>query len=300
MNINQLNHEFAIDGQLKFVANTDGFPLIQINNFHSAALISLYGGQILSFKPHNAAYDLLFLSENAIYKEGKAIRGGIPICWPWFGAHPFSPDIGNHGFARNHWWEVVSTSTLANDATQIHLRLVGMTSDKKIWPAKSRLELKATFDNMLSLELTTFNPGLRRFAITQALHAYFNVGNIREITILGLENTEYFDKLEHNAQKLQTEPVKITEETDRIYTDAQKTVIIDDPVFKRQILINSSNTKTAIVWNPWLEQSAKMNDLAADDYQHFVCVEAGNVAESINIHPGGSFSLATHFTLKEY
>jgi glucose-6-phosphate 1-epimerase len=136
------------------------------------------------------------------------------------------------------------------------------------------------------------------FSITQAFHTYFQVGNIKEVKVLGLENTHYFDKLDKGVQKAQIGAVTISEEVDRIYTDVNNALIIDDAVFGRRIRISSTGCKTAVVWNPWLETSAKMADLENDDYQHFICVEAGNVAtDSVQIPPGSQCSLLTNFQI---
>lgn len=301
MDITQLNERFGLESQLAFIKGQNDFPLIHVNNPHASALISLYGAQVLAFQPREAEQDLLFLSSQADYQEGKAIRGGIPVCWPWFGNDPTQAKGTNHGFARSSWWELAGTQTLPNGATQIHLTLNDKEKNLSLWPQAFNLQLQITIANTLSLELTTHNMSQQTFTITQALHTYFRVGDIDAITVRGLENTQYLDKLDHQRRKTQAIPVTIAQETDRIYTDVSKTLIIDDPSFKRQIHITANTTKTAVVWNPWKKATAAINDLAPDDYRNFICVEAGNVADaSIAILPGQSFNLRTHFNLLHY
>lgn len=301
MDITQLNERFGLESQLTFIKGQNDFPLIHVNNSHASALISLYGAQVLAFQPCEAEQDLLFLSSQADYQEGKAIRGGIPVCWPWFGNDPTQVKGTNHGFARSSWWELADTQTLPNGATQIHLTLNDKEKNLSLWPQAFNLQLQITIANTLSLELTTHNTSQQTFTITQALHTYFRVGDIDAITVRGLENTQYLDKLDHQRRKTQAHPVTIAQETDRIYTNVSKTLIIDDPSFKRQIHITANTTKTAVVWNPWKKATAAINDLAPDDYRNFICVEAGNVADaSIAILPGQSFNLSTHFNLLHY
>jgi glucose-6-phosphate 1-epimerase len=146
--------------------------------------------------------------------------------------------------------------------------------------------------------LITRNTGNEVFSITQAFHTYFQVGNINQVKILGLEDTQYFDKLDEGVQKAQIGAVTVSEALDRIYTDVINELIIDDPVFDRRIRISSAGSKTAVVWNPWLEKSATMADLEGDDYQRFLCVEAGNVAaDVVQIPPGSKYSLLTNFQI---
>jgi glucose-6-phosphate 1-epimerase len=169
---------------------------------------------------------------------------------------------------------------------------------ERTWQKPFTLTLTVTVGATLSLTLTTHNTGEEPFSITQALHSYLHVGHIKHVQILGLENCEYFDKLEQGAQKLQVGPVIVTEEVDRIYSDVKNTLVIVDAAFKRRIAISSTSTKTAVVWNPWIKSSKKMLDLGNSDYKHFICVEAGNIAfDLIQILPGEQYSLSATYTI---
>ncbi len=254
----------------------------------------MYGAQVLSFRLNDEHEDLLFLSQKSYYDEGKAIRGGIPVCWPWFGADLSDPQRHNHGFVRNTPWTVLGTKAVSDLETRVKLGVMESNKSKALWPYAFALELEISVGKALTLELTTRNTGNDVFSITQALHSYFQVGNIQQVKVLGLENTRYFDKLDQGAQKTQTGGVTVSEEVDRIYTDVKKELIIDDPAFDRRIQISSTGNNTAVVWNPWMETTAKMADLENDDYQRFICVETGNVATDIvQIPPGSESSLQT-------
>jgi glucose-6-phosphate 1-epimerase len=298
MNINQLNRVYSIPDHLKFMEGKGGFLFIVISNRSAKALISMYAGQILSFQPNDEHEDLLFLSQKSYYDEGKAIRGGIPVCWPWFGAASSDPQRPNHGFVRNSLWTVLGAEAATDLETKVKLGVMGSSKSEALWQQAFALELEISAGKSLTLKLTTRNTGNDVFSITQPFHSYFQVGNIKQVKVLGLENSQYFDKLDKGAQKTQIGAVTVSEEVDRIYTNVKKELIIDDLAFARRILISSTGNNTAVVWNPWMETTAKMADLEDDDYQRFICVEAGNVAtDVVLIPPGGKHSLQTNIQI---
>jgi len=235
MNIEQLNGAYGIAGQLKFIERKGDFPFILISNRSATALISVYAAQILSFQPTDEHEDLLFLSQKSYYDDGKAIRGGIPVCWPWFGADPANLHRPNHGFVRNRLWTVLATEAVTVRETKVKLGLIDADNTDALWPQAFALELEISISHSLTLELITRNTGHETFSITQAFHTYFQVGNIQQVKVLGLENTRYSDKLNAGTQKAQIGVVTVSEEVDRIYTDVKNELIIDDPVFDRRI-----------------------------------------------------------------
>jgi glucose-6-phosphate 1-epimerase len=298
MNIDQLNRHYGISGTLEFIEGAGGLAFISINNASAKALISLHGGQVLAFQSADTATDLLFLSNKANYDGSKAIRGGIPICWPWFGADPKGLNRPNHGFARNVLWSVVKTVAINNFTTQVTLRLRSNTQSKDLWPHDFDLTLEITIGSTLILELVTRNTGTKTFTISQALHAYFQISDINQIRVLGLEDKHYLDKLDQGHQKQQLGAITITNEVDRIYTEFNNPIAIIDPVLNRKIQIQSSGNKTTVVWNPWAKNSAKIADLNYDDYQRFVCVEASNAGpDIIEITAGQEHRLKTIYTI---
>jgi len=277
MDIEQLNTDFGIEGQLKFIIGHGGLPFIEISNKSATALISIYAAQVLSYQPIAVAEDLLFLSEQSHYQSGKAIRGGIPICWPWFGPDPQDVNGLSHGFVRNDFWTVVDVSAPSPFETKVTLKF---TSSHLSWPYNYALELEISIGSELSLELLTRNLGDQAFTITQAFHSYFKVGNIDQVRVLGLEGSEYLDKCDDDSQKHQSEMLLIDAEVDRIYSGLENTLIIEDAALKRRIEIRSSSHKSTVVWNPWLIRSEELEDLAADSYQSFLCLETGNIGSN--------------------
>ena len=293
MDIEQLNTDFGIDGQLKFIIGHGGLPFIEISNKSATALISIYAAQVLSYQPLAVAEDLLFLSEQSYYEPGKAIRGGIPLCWPWFGPDPQDVNGLSHGFVRNDYWTVVDVSALSAFETKVTLKF---TSSHLSWPYDYALELEISIGSELSLQLLTRNLGDQAFTITQAFHSYFKVGNIDQVRVLGLEGSEYLDKCDEDSQKYQSEMLLIDAEIDRIYSGLENTLIIEDAALQRRIEIRSSSHKSTVVWNPWLIRSEEFEDLAANSYQSFLCLETGNIGSNdIELLPYSEYRFCSQF-----
>jgi len=298
MDIEQLNTDFGIDGQLKFIRGHGGLPFIEVNNKSASALISIYAAQVLSYKPIEAEEDLLFLSEHSYYEPGKAIRGGIPICWPWFGPNPQDLEGLSHGFVRNDYWTVVDVSALSAFETKVTLNFTQSNLRDTPWPYKYALELEISIGNELNLQLLTRNLGHQAFTLTQAFHSYFKIGSIDQIMILGLEGSDYIDKCDEDTQKHQTDLLMINAEVDRIYNGFENTLTIEDTVLKRRIEIRSSSHKSAVVWNPWLIRSVELDDLAPESYQFFVCLETGNIgANDIELLPLSEYRFCSQFKI---
>jgi glucose-6-phosphate 1-epimerase len=288
MTIAQLNTQYGIAGKLKFVEGKGGLPIIEIDNGQAKAAISVYAGQVLKFQPAGASDDVMFLSETAHYQSGKAIKGGIPICWPWFGPDPEGKGRASHGFVRDRLWNVTSTENLPTGGTKVVLGLVDTAETQAIWPFAFSLAIEITITSQLKVELVTKNTGDQAFSITQAMHTYFAVGDISKATVVGLSGTEYLDKVDGGKQKIQTGAVTIGQEVDRVYLNVPSTLTIDDATLNRKIQINSTGSKTAIVWNPWSEIAAKMADLGNQDYKRLLCVETANAADDVVEVPAGA------------
>lgn len=297
MTIEQLNAQFGIAGQLEFVAGNGGLPMIQVNSSKAKALISLHAGQVLSYQPAGEAEDVLFLSEKAYYQDGKAIKGGAPICWPWFGADPEGKGRPGHGFVRNRGWNVVATEALANGDIKVTVGLDDTAETQAIWPHSFSLRQEIIIGDSLNLSLITRNTGKEKFNITQAFHTYFKVGDITRSKVLGLSSCDYFDKAGGgNTQKHQTGDVTIDAEVDRIYLNVGNTLTIDDAALNRRIQITSQGSKTAVVWNPWEKIARDMADLEDYDYKRLLCVETTNAADDVQeVAPGGECRLVADY-----
>lgn len=296
--IDQLNADFGIADHVTFVEGNGGFPLINIKNDHATAVISLYGGQVLSFQPISQEHDVLFLSPKAYYQSGKAIKGGVPICWPWFGPDPEGLGRPNHGFVRNRLWTVLSTDTTPSGETLITLGVSSTGETKELWPYDFDLRIEISVGTTLAIALMTLNRGDTPITITQALHTYFTIGDVNQVKVIGLDNTRYIDKVDGGAEKTQSGAVAIAQEVDRIYKDVPRELIIDDSPLGRKIHITSTGSKSAVVWNPWVDISLKSGDLEDDAYMRFICVETTNAAEDVvTIPPGNEFRLTAIYAV---
>ena len=239
----------------------------------------------------------MFISDNAYFQQGKAIKGGIPICWPWFGAAPEDAKQQDHGFVRNNFWSVLSVTATENGDTKVKLEFEDTEKTRETWPYSFYLSLEITIGSDLTLELYSRNTGNQPFTMTEALHSYFNVGDASQVKVLGLEHTEYLDKTENFVKVCQVGAVTLSEATDHIHTDVKHNLTIDDPAFNRKIRISSTGNKNVVVWNPWSKGSAEMKDLASDDYKHFICVEIANASDRVKIEPGCQYKLTSHYSV---
>jgi glucose-6-phosphate 1-epimerase len=301
MDIEALNAGLGIDGVLRFTEGRGGLAVIEIANEHATALISPYAGQVLAYRPVGAGDDLLFVSDRAYFAEGKAIKGGIPICWPWFGPDPLGKGRPAHGFVRAWPWTILATDALADGSTRVQLGIADDKDTRAVWPQYFNVLVEIQVGATLSVALVTRNAGDRPFRITQGLHTYFKVGDASQVRIEGLDGCRYIDKAAGAGDALihQEGPVVIEGEVNRIYEDVPPTLTIVDPSLDRRIRIDSEHSRTAVVWNPWVETARAMDDLDDDDYRRFVCVETVNTAsEVIEIPPGGTYRLASRYSIE--
>jgi glucose-6-phosphate 1-epimerase len=299
-NIAQLNNDFGLANRLKFVEGNGGLPLIEIDNANAKAVISLYSGQVLSFQPKSAAQDVLFVSNKAYFQTGKAIKGGIPICWPWFGPDPEGKGRPAHGFVRNRMWGMAKSLETPDGNTQVTLTMTDTPETQAIWPHAFALSLVVTIGKSLTVELITHNQGDTPFTITQALHTYFKIGDINQVQVTGLEGIHYLDKTNGGHEKTQTGAVTVTQEVDRVYTNVTAPdLVINDASLARRIGITTEGSKTTIVWNPWIEIAKNMADLEDLDYLQFICVETANAADDVvTIAPGASAQLTVNYRVE--
>lgn len=295
MNIEQLNADFAIDGQLEFTEGKGGLIHARIDNGLAVAVVSTYAGQVLSFRPAGEEKDLLFVSEAAHHSPGKAIKGGIPVCWPWFGGDP----RGAHGFVRNRQWQVLETRGLDDGATRITLGMGSNEATREIWPHDFELRLQVTVGRSLEIALISRNSNDHALGLGQALHTYFSLGDIARARVMGLEDKRYIDKVDGGREKIQHGAVHIDGEVDRIYLDVDGDLVIRDPAWDRRIRIAASGSRSAVVWNPWVEKAASMGDFQDDEYQGMLCVETANAGpDEVTLEPGDEYRLGARYSVE--
>jgi len=289
----QLNQQFSIKGMLRFYSSSSGMHFCEISNEYATAVVALHGAHVVHFQPHREE-PVLWVSEYTHVKPGKAIRGGIPVCWPWFGPHPSDASKPAHGFGRILDWQVIETGIGSDGETFITFQLTDDETTRKYWNLKFDLKLKVTVSQSLRVELITHNPASAPFIYSGALHSYFNVEHAGNIAIYGLDGHFYLDKLDNNKRKLQQGPVMIRDATDRIYLNTSDDCLIHDPDKHRIIRVAKEGSRSTVAWNPWMHKAQAMEDFGDDEFKDMVCIESGNVVnDMVRVGPGQTHRLAT-------
>lgn len=294
MDINSLSKQFAIDNHVKFVSGKGGWNYVHLENNGSTAFISLYGGHVLHYTPKGQT-DLLWNTEKSYFEQGKPIRGGVPLCFPWFGPHASDSSKPMHGFARLSMWDVKQTRITPLGETELILTLSDNEYTRTLWPYSFQVIYTIRLGNKLELEFNVLNTGKDAFTISEALHTYFQVGNSSQITIEGLEGCTYYDGTNNNAPVVQKDKhIEIHKEENRRYINTSAHCILTDLSLKRKVKVEKKNSHTTVVWNPWIETARAMADMHDDGYKTFVCIEAANAFDnSVSINPGQSHLIGT-------
>lgn len=292
MNPADLNGRFGLP-TLKFVQGLGDLVYAEIDNAGGSATLCLQGAHIVTWRPKDQAEPVVWVSEQAKYGPGKSIRGGVPVCWPWFGPHASEKAFPGHGFARTVMWQVTGSEALANGDVRLKLMLMPNDQTRSQFAHACRVELVATVGATLTVDLVTSNLDTEAVAIGEALHTYLRIGDIGSVQVTGLENTEYVDKVDGGQRKTQAGAVAFTGEVDRVYVDTESTCVIEDPVLKRRIRIAKTGSRSTVVWTPWLEKAEKMGDFGPGKanqggWREMVCVESGNALDNVVEVPAGA------------
>ncbi len=293
-----LNQRFARQGEVEFKVADQGALVAQVTNAQGSGSIACQGAQVLTWAPAGQA-PVVWLSSDARFQATKSLRGGIPVCWPWFGAHAQDPAKPAHGFARNLDWEVRETASTAG-GTRIVLAFTPGEAQRALWPHAADLSLAVTLGKTLRLVMTTRNTGGEPIVITQALHTYFHVGDIASVRVEGLDGCDYIDKAVSGDPRIRQEgPILIDREVNRIYLGCPGAVAIVDESLGRRILIDKSGSASYVVWNPWAETGAKFGDMGPDGYRKMLCVETTNAwTDTATIAPGAEYELVSEYRVE--
>jgi glucose-6-phosphate 1-epimerase len=281
----ELNRRFEIPGIAKVVEGNGGLLKVSVTSPDAAGEMYLQGAHVTSWKPASAE-EALFVSAQSKWESGVAIRGGVPICFPWFGGKAGDSKAPSHGFVRAKAWQLDAIS-LGGGAVIVTMSTASDEGTKKWWPANFRLEHRVTYGRELHMELVLRNSGTAALRFEEALHTYFRIGNIEEARVRGLDGLKYTDKTDSRKVKLQQGDVVITSETDREYLDTPHAVELEDSALRRRIRITNDNSRTTVVWNPWVQKAQAMADLRDDEWTQMMCVETCNVSEfAVDVAPG--------------
>ena len=287
MDLTQLSTISALSDSVT-IEQLDDVKIVRVRHSKAEAAISLHGGHVLSFKPTQGE-ELIWMSKDAIFHPDKAIRGGVPVCWPWFGR------IENpaHGFARNSQWTLIEHKENEN-GVMISLGLSASEETKAIWPFEFEARLNITIGDELTITLDAKNTDNKPWNCSGALHTYLNISDIHTSVITGMGD-RYIDGLLNGTSCTGEHELKINEAVDRVYTESESTLTISDNL--RTITVTNEGNNTAVIWNPWAEGAESMGDMNNDGYLTMVCIESTYHATSLEtaktIQPNESFTLST-------
>ena len=290
MDVNALNKRFG-SKRVKFSLGPEGFVWIDIENEFGSARLTLHGAHVTSFIPAGGD-EVLWMSEKSVFAPEKAIRGGIPLCWPWFGKHKTVPELPTHGYARLCDWEVASVSSCPEgDGVELHLAPEKVPAKWQPLPVELTFQAAVEKDGVLRLVLSMLNCGEQPVTISTAMHTYFAVDAIENVAIDGLEDVRFMDTL-NNTECCESGPIRINRETDRVYLDCEEDISLRDGRHCTEILRDGS--RSAVVWNPWIAKAKRMEDFGDEEYRRMVCIESANALEDARIlEPDGFHVLAS-------
>ncbi len=293
----QLNEQFGIKDQLRFRDDASGLVIAEIRNDQATASLCLQGAHLMTWQPKSQELPVVWLSRDAKLVAGKSIRGGAPVCWPWFGAHATESGFPGHGFARTVPWQVTASGSEAGGETRLTLRLVASTKTKAQWTHSCNLDLTVIVGETLRMELSTENTGAEDFVIGEALHTYFQISDIGAVSVTGLEDCDYWDKVGGSTMRNQDGAITFDGETDRVYINTSSECVIHDDKLKRRIHIAKSGSQSTVVWTPWVEKANKMGDMGQPDgWREMVCVESVNAIENVvNVASGSQHTVSVEY-----
>jgi glucose-6-phosphate 1-epimerase len=291
MQTRELANHFNIPNALRFEEGSGGLVRAVISTPAADADLYLQGAHVTHWTPRGQR-PVLFVSPKSAFAPGKAIRGGVPIIFPWFGPRGDGKPGPAHGFARTVEW-AIETVRLREDAkVEIALVLAPDDTTRDLCSA-FHLRLRVTVGSELEMELETRNDSKEPFTYEEALHTYLAVADIDQASVAGLAGTTYIDKTDEFKRKKQdTEALRIARETDQVHLSTKATCRIYDPLWNRHIVIEKSGSDSTIVWNPWIDKTRGMSDMAADSWKEMLCVETANAADNaVHLSPGASHKL---------
>jgi glucose-6-phosphate 1-epimerase len=287
-----LDRRFAIPGVANVVTENGGLPKVTIATPNAVGEMYLHGAHVTGWQPRGAER-VLFVSSKSHWESGRAIRGGVPICFPWFGNKADNPQAPAHGFVRTTEWQLESIGQ-SGDAVTVSMFTGSNDDTKKWWPADFRLFHRATFGAQLILELALTNTGTSPLRFEEALHAYFRVGQIDKARVQGLNDVEYLDKTDSNRKKTQRGLIEIVSETDRVYLNTAGAIELQDQSLGRRVAVVKENSLNTVVWNPWIEKAKAMADFGDAEWRQMICIEASNVADcAVQLEPGQQHTMRT-------
>ena len=296
--LDRLKERFGLAGVLDFHAAEGGLIYASVTTPQATATVYLQGAHVTAWQPRGHR-PVLFTSRRSEFAPGKAIRGGVPIAFPWFAARHDGKTGPSHGFARIEDW-TLAFAALAGEDLHLTFTLSPTSLSRSLGYDEFRLAYRVVVGRTLNLQLTVANDAASRLVFEEALHTYYAVGDVHEAKVMGLDGVTYLDKVENFQAKVQHGPVIFTGQTDRVYLDTESTCVVEDAAGRRRIMVAKANSKTTVVWNPWDTGAAKLADLEPTEWHEFVAVETVNAAkDSVTLAPGERHTMEARISVEE-
>jgi len=286
--LDQLNNKFSIPGVAKIEPGAGGLERISVTSSLAEAHIYLHGAHVTHFAARGQK-PLLFLSEKSHFSADKPIRGGVPICFPWFGPKAGDTAAPMHGFARLLSWDIAAISAQPDGTISVELQLQSSERTRALWPFDFQATYQVNVGKSLGLKLRVTNQSTQKLSFEEALHTYLSVGDVKSVAIDGLAGRTFIDKVDGAKEKTQSGQITIAGETDRVYLDTSDVVTVNDPALTRKLIIHKGSSSSTVVWNPWIAKAKAMADFGDDEWPGMLCIETANAARNIvNLAPGAT------------
>lgn len=293
MTINELNRKFGLRSMAKFVEGRGGLTKLVMTHELGRCELYLHGAHVTSYVP-TGGKEVLWVSRKSLFEAGAPIRGGIPVCHPWFGPLEADPEAPMHGLARTSDFEVESVESIVPDGVSAVLKRRFAKADKPGRPGNYELRVRVTVGRSLCVACETRNLGRDELPLTEALHSYFGVSDVRKVSVMHLSGVEYFCKVKGAPGVEGAKPVTFKGEFDRVYTDTTVGAKIVDPGAKREINVSKRGSNSTVVWNPWTKKAAAMADFGDNEWPRMLCIEAANaLSDAVRVPRGGKHVLET-------
>jgi len=285
LDLTELDRRFGIPDIARVCEGHGGLARVEIDTPLAHGEIYLHGAHVTSWRPAGSE-EVLFLSTKSRWEEGQAIRGGIPICFPWFRSKADDPHAPAHGFVRTRSWQLYSiVENKAGVAVTMFIESDEQT--RRWWPGEFRLVHRVTFGSELKLELTCINTGRTQFHFEEALHTYSRVADVKDVCLQGLDGIRFLDNTDANKEKVHVGNLTVASQTDDAFMNTENTVDLLDPKMDRRLRLQKAKSTTTVVWNPWQEGARRLQDLGEREWMQFLCLEASNImGAAVTLAPG--------------
>jgi glucose-6-phosphate 1-epimerase len=292
MHLGESLNQFEIRDALVFEKPPGGLPRARVATALAEATVYLQGAHLAQWTPRGQR-PVLFLSERSLFAPGHPIRGGVPVIFPWFGDRTDGKAGPAHGFARRMDWSLEETRLCDDGRLAIRLALSPNDATRALGFDSFRAYFRLAIGEELEMQLEIHNEGSQKLTYEEALHSYFSIGDVHQISVSGLEDTTFIDKTDAFKRKMQgNSPLRISRETDQVHLNTKAACVLHDPVWNRRITIEKGGSESTVVWNPWIEKTKGMTDMGAEDWKSMVCIETANAADNlVQLLPGESHKM---------